>query len=511
MRSHYDVIILGTGAGGGTLAFALAETGKSILLVERGTRIPREKENWNANEVTLKGRYNPKESWRAQDGSAFSPGVKYAVGGNTKVYGAALLRLRPEDFSELQHEGGVSPAWPLSYKDFEPWYTKAEQLYQVRGKHGSDPLLAEFGADYPHGPIRHEARTRELLNDFESQGLKPWPLPLGLLLNDDKPQSSPCIRCDTCDGFPCLVQGKADAQTICVEPALKHENVELLEGAKVERLMTNSTGTRVMGVEVLVDGKLQTFKGDTVIVSCGAVNSAALLLRSKNEHHPNGLGNSSGMLGRNYMHHQNSAVFALSGKENHSVLQKTWGLGDFYLKSNAWEFPMGLIQPLNRTPAEIHAAWDPGVEGDYTPEYLATHSLEFWITTEDLPQPENRVSVEPDGTICVSYTRNNTVAHDKLTQQLGTILQLLEGPGFDPEKHYRPQVMPIHVNSHQCGTARFGEDPRTSVLDLNCKFHDLENVYVVDASFFPSSGAVNPSLTIIANALRVAEYLKTTL
>lgn len=511
MNLHYDVIILGSGAGGGTLAYALAETGKRILLVERGERIPREKQNWNANEVVLKGRYNPKELWRSKEGEAFSPGVKYAVGGNTKVYGAALLRLRPQNFEALEHEGGTSLAWPLSYSDFEPWYAKAEQLYRVRGEHGVDPTAGTFSQNYPHAPIRHEPRTRKLLDDFQRQGLKPWPLPLGLLLNDEAPHSEACIRCDTCDGFPCLVQGKADAQTICVEPALQHENVHLLMGAKAKRLLTDSSGKRVKGIEVLVEGGIRVLSSEIVVVSCGAVNSAALLLRSISTHHPEGLGNQSGLLGRHYMHHQNSAVFALSASENHTVLQKTWGLSDYYLAGNSWEFPMGLIQPLNRTPAEILTAWNPGVEGAYSPEYLATHSLEFWITTEDLPVPENRVSVDSDGSISVNYTRNNTVAHDRLTQQLSTLLEQIEGPGFIPKKHFRPQVMPLSVNSHQCGTARFGEDPASSVLDLNCRVHEVENLYVVDSSFFPSSGAVNPSLTIIANALRVAENIKTKL
>ncbi|MDX2175779.1 MAG: GMC family oxidoreductase N-terminal domain-containing protein, partial [Candidatus Sumerlaeia bacterium] len=312
MSTHYDVVVIGTGAGGGTLAYALAGTGKWILLLDRGPRLPREKENWDTRAVILDGRYNPGEKWRSGDGEEFAPGVKYAVGGNTKVYGAALLRLRPADFGEIHHEGGISPAWPLGYKEFEPWYAAAEQLYRVRGLHGVDPSAGPSSSPYPHPPIRHEARTRQLVADFARQGLRPWPLPLGLLLDDEHPEKEPCIRCDTCDGFPCLVKGKADAQVICVEPALRHPNVTLLTGAYVERLETDATGRSVRTVHANIGGERMRFDADIVVSACGAVNSTALLLRSASDLHPQGLGNSSGLLGRHYMAHQNSAVLYVS-------------------------------------------------------------------------------------------------------------------------------------------------------------------------------------------------------
>jgi choline dehydrogenase-like flavoprotein len=508
-NGHYDVIIIGTGAGGGTLLSKLAPTGKRILVLERGGFLPREKDNWSLDAVALRGKYNPAEVWYDDAGMPFSPGVKYNVGGNTKVWGAALLRMRPSDFGEVRHEGGVSPAWPIGYEELEPYYTEAERLYRVRGERGMDPTEGPASAPYAHGPVRHEPRVLELLADLRAAGVRPWPLPLGIMLDDARPEREACIRCDTCDGFPCLVRGKSDAEVICVEPALRHRNVELLPRAKALRLETDASGGAVRQVVVEREGRQERYSADVFAIACGAINSAALLLRSATDRHPGGLANSSGLVGRNYMCHQNSAVFALSSRPNASVLQKTFGISDWYHASTDWEFPMGLVQPLNRTPAyllEKNPIALGGMNG-HTQAYLATHSLEFWLTSEDLPDPDNKVSVRADGSIQVRYRQNNVEAHRRLARQLGAMLARAERNGFDPALHMKVDRMPIGVCSHQCGTLRFGADTRTSVLDVDCRAHDLDNLYAVDAGFFPSSGAVNPSLTIIANALRVGDHL----
>ena len=499
----YDIIIIGSGAGGGTLLHALAPTGKRILVLERGEFLPREKQNWDIRSVQLEGRYNPIERWRDRDGNDLAPGVKYCVGGNTKVWGAATLRMRPADFGEVRHAGGVSPAWPISYDELEPWYLAAERLWQVRGVRGVDPTEGPASAPFAHGPLRHERRVQQLLRDFEAAGAHPWPLPLALQLDEGDPRSA-CIRCDTCDGFPCLVRGKADAETICVAPALRRPNVTLLTGARVVRLEADARGRAIRAVHFEREGRLEIARADVVALAAGAVNSAALLLRSGD------LANSSGQVGRNYMCHQNSAVFALSSQPNHSVLQKTFALSDWYHGGVDWEFPMGLIQPLNRSSALQLAEQPPGIDG-YAPEYLSTHSLEFWLTSEDLPSADNRVRLDAAGGIVLDYTPNNTEAHARLTQRLAALLAQVEGDGFDPDKHFRAARMPLSVCSHQCGTLRFGDDPKTSVLDLTCRAHDLDNLYVVDASCFPASAAVNPTLTILANALRVGDILRTRL
>jgi len=498
--SDYDVIVIGSGAGGGSLVHRLAPSGKRILLLERGEFLPREKDNWNARAVQIDRRYDAPETWFDRNGQPFRPGVKYFVGGNTKVWGAATLRMRPSDFGEVRHAGGISPAWPISYEELEPYYTEAEHLWRVRGTRGSDPTEGPASAPYRHPAIRHEPRVRELVAGFEKAGVHAFPLPLGLLLDDERPERDACVRCDTCDGFPCLVKGKADAQVICVEPALAFPNVHLLTGARATRLETDAVGGRIRGVHVERGGRREVYRADVVVLACGAINSAALMLRSE-------LADPSALLGRNYMSHQNSAVFALSRHPNHSVLQKTFAISDFYGASRDWAFPMGLIQPLNRTPALLLRHAPPGIDG-FDPAHLASHSFEFWLTSEDLPDPRNRVALGAGGRVIVDYTPNNTEAHARLTAKLAELFALTEGPGFDPGAHFRAQRMPVEVCSHQCGTARFGEDPRTSVLDRDCRAHALDNLYVVDSSFFPSSSAVNPTLTIIANALRVGDHLR---
>lgn len=505
MAEHWDVIVIGSGAGGGTVAHRLAPSGKRILVLERGEPLPREKDNWDPRAVQIDRRYDPRETWSDADGNAFVPGVKYFVGGNTKVWGAATLRLRPSDFGEVRHEGGVSPRWPISYAELEPYYVQAEHLWRVRGARGVDPTEGPASQPYRHAPIPHEPRVAQLLDDLERRaGVKPWNLPLALLL--DEPRADACIRCDTCDGFPCLVRGKADAQVICIEPALRYRNVTLRTGARVTRLVTSPTGREVTEVRVERGGVEETHRADVVVVACGAVNSAALLLRSATDRHPHGLGNRSGHLGRHYMAHQNSAVFALSRVENRSVLQKTFAISDFYHPGSGDEFPLGLIQPLNRTPAALLEHAPPGIDG-HDATHLATHSLEFWLTTEDLPLAENRVCLDRDGGIVLRYTPNNEAPHRRLVGRLARLLSQVEGDSFSTERHLRATRMPLAVCSHQCGTMRFGDDPADAVLDRDCRMHEVANVWVADASFFPSSGAVNPTLTIIANALRVADRI----
>ena len=505
---HYDVIIIGSGAGGGTLAYRLAPSGKKILLLERGDFVPREKQNWDSRAVVGDGRYNNVEPWRDVKGNEFVPGAHYFVGGNTKFYGAALVRLRKQDFGELRHHGGISPAWPLTYEDLEPYYTEAEYLYQVHGVRGEDPTEPPASKPYRFPPVSHELRIQQLSDDLKKLGHRPFHLPIGVLLDEQNPHKSKCIRCSTCDGFPCLVHAKADAHVICVEPALEHANVTLLTKSKVTRLETDSSGRVVTKVHVDRDGAREVYSANIVVSSCGAVNSAALMLRSANDRHPSGLANSSGQVGRNYMCHINSVMLALSKCENPTVFQKTFGLNDFYFASQEWDFPMGHISFVGKSDADILAAGAPKLVPGFTLELMAKHSLDFWMTSEDLPDPSNRVTVTQDGQIQLSYKSNNDEGHKRLQAKLKSLL-----------KHANCTEEVIHLNAyigkriplagvaHQNGTLRFGRDAGTSVLDTNCKAHDLDNLYVVDASFFPSCGAMNPALTIMANALRVGDHL----
>ncbi|MQA89682.1 MAG: NAD(P)-binding protein [Gemmatimonas sp.] len=522
MADSYDVIIIGSGAGGGTLAWKLAPSGKRVLLLERGDYLPRERDNWDSTAVFLQAKYTTTEQWLDRHGKSFTPEQNYYVGGNTKFYGAALFRLRPEDFGEITHYGGTSPAWPLSYEDFEPWYAEAERLYHVHGAAGEDPTDGPRSGDFPYPAVRHEPRIQRLSDDLVALGLHPAHLPIGVMLDqgvDGKAvHGSRCIRCDRVDGFPCPVNGKADAQTVCVDPALReHSNLELVTNAHVQRLETSADGRTVTAlVASLPDGSETRFVGDLVVVSCGALNSSLLLLRSANEAHPNGLANSSDQLGRNYMRHNNMALMALSEEPNPTVFQKTLVLNDWYHRGEDWEYPWGSIQMLGKSDGEQLRGSAPQalaflarLAPDAPLDWLAQHAVDFWLSSEDLPHPDSRVTLERDGTVRLSIEdENNTEPLVRLRKKFESMLSHL---GMHDVVHHRNvylhKGLDVSATAHQAGTARFGHDPSSSVLDLHCKAHDLDNLYVVDSSFFVSIGAVNPTLTIIANALRVGDHL----
>jgi choline dehydrogenase-like flavoprotein len=510
--SHYDVIIIGTGAGGGTLARHLAPSGKRVLLLERGGWLPREPQNVSAEEVFVNGRYVSTDMWRYENGEVFHPDVHYFVGGATKMYGAALYRLRPGDFGDLRHVDGSSPAWPLSYDDFEPYYTKAEWLYQVHGTHGEDPTEGHWSKQYPWPAVSHEPRIQQLSDDLERGGYHPFHAPCGILLDEANRAASACIRCTWCDGYPCLVHAKSDAETIAVRPILGLPNVTLLVDAEVTRLETDAAGRTVTDVVVARGGNEERYTADVVVVSAGATNTAKLLLRSANDRHPNGLANGSDQVGRNYMFHNSKAVVALSKELNETTYQKTLSINDFYLGADGYDWPVGNIQMVGKSNAEAMKGEEPALT-KLAPRWslsdTAEHAVDFWLTTEDLPQPANRVTVDDDENIHLVYSSSNDDEADRLYHELKQILNhvgLAQHHVLD-KNFYMDMSIPVAGVAHQAGTTRFGADPATSVLDEQCKAHELDNLYVVDTSFFPSIGAVNPALTAMANAIRVGEHL----
>jgi len=512
MDKRFDVIIVGSGAGGGTLARQLAPSGKSILILERGDWLKREAENWDATAVFVQNRYISPETWYDRDGRAFQPQVHYFVGGATKMFGAALYRLRKEDFGELRHHDGISPAWPISYDELEPYYARAERMYHVHGLRGRDPTEPPASGPYPCPPVSNEPRIQQLSDNLTAAGYHPFPAPCAVMLDEQNMAYSTCIRCQTCDGFPCLVHAKSDAETVAVRPALEFPNVTLLRNAKALKLQTNASGTTVTEVVADVAGQREVFRGDIVVVSCGAANSAKLLLMSANDKHPRGLANGSDQVGRNYMFHNSQAVLAVSLEPNPTIFQKTIALNDFYFGMDGCEYPMGNIQMIGESLGPMYRGEKP-IETALLPmgllDNLARHAVDFWLTTEDLPDPENRVTVNQAGDLTLSYTPNNQVARQKLYDKLKSMLgQLGMHPHhLIPRDIYMKTEIPLAGCAHQVGTCRFGADPKTSVLDVNCKAHELDNLYVVDTSFFVSIGAVNPSLTAIANSMRVSEHL----
>ena len=563
MPSVYDAIVIGTGAGGGAVALHLAKAGKRILILERGPFMPQEKLNWDTNAVFLDNRYHTKETWQDKDGKDLHPQQAYFVGGQTKVYGAAMFRMRAEDFDVIHHRGGVSPAWPIAYADMEPYYTKAEELYHVHGDLGTAPWIpGGYGSSfdpsepfhskkYPYPALPNEPHMQNIEDAVRKLGINTFPMPLGLKRNDADPLASKCIRCDTCDAYPCLVHAKSDADINCIREILNLPNVTLMTNARVTRLLTNSTGTAVTEVEVVHCGSgaqinhTATYSAGIFALCAGAVNSAVVLLASANDKHPNGLANRSDQVGRNFMYHQADALLALTTQRNEDSYTKTWGTNDFYLKDSdpAYPFPLGQVQPIGSFHHEMMRSDAPSFTPGFVLEGLKHYATPWWLTTEDLPDAENRVTIHnttplsadnwqpgvsgphPSGDtgptnesasvtdaapkrIQLSYTPNNVESFERLKNRWVDVLKKAGHATTSLPLHaYFKKRIPIEGVGHQNGTCRMGTDPASSVLDVNCKAHDLDNLYVVDASFFVSAAAVNPSLTIIANAIRIAEHI----
>jgi len=500
VNHHYDIIIIGTGAGGGTIAQALADTSARILIVERGDFVPQEEENWDPEAVWKDLRYRARERWLDERGKEFTPYTHYGVGGNTKFWGSVLYRLRREDFEATEHVDGVSPAWPIDYDTLAPYYDRAERLYHVRGADGVDPTEPSR-APYPYEAVPHAPEMATIVEKLREQGLHPSPLPLGLLrIGED----DGCILCNTCNSFACKRHAKSEADVCCVRPALAHSNVTLWTNATAERLLTDPSGRRIESVDVRRNGGAVRVHAPIVIVSCGAVNSAVLLLRSASDTHPAGLANSSGLVGTRYMAHLATMMQGFHPlKKNSTVFQKTVAINDFYLRGPRTEYPLGQIQSQGRTHgvmAQTVVPWIPL----WAYEAWVSRGVDWLVMSEDLPAASNRVTVDPDGRIRLRYKPNNLRAHRRLVSETKRILRRLGYWLVVTHSHGRTNT------THQCGTLCFGADSRSSVLDPYCRTHDVENLFVVDASFFPSSAAVNPGLTIAAQALRVADHIKDT-
>lgn len=500
MNQHYDIIVIGTGAGGGTIAQALSTTDARILILERGDFVPQEEENWSPVAVWKQRRYQTRERWRDGRGREFEPYTHYCVGGNTKFWGSVLYRLRREDFGVLEHIDGTSPAWPIDYDTLAPYYDRAERLYHVHGQHGVDPTEPPRDA-FPYEAVPHAEGMAEIVRKLREQGLHPSPLPLGLLRPGEE---NGCILCNTCNSFACRIHAKSEAEVCCIRQAADRSNVTLWTNSRALRLVTDQSGRRVEAVDVARNGEVVRVGASLFVVSCGAVNSAALLLRSAGDHHPNGLANSSGLVGRRYMAHLATMMQGFHPfRRNSTVFQKTVAINDFYFCGPDTDYPLGQIQSQGRTHgvmAQTVVPWIPL----WAYDAWVARGVDWLVMSEDLPTRENRVLVDRDGGIRLHYRPNNVRAHRQLVRETERILRRL---GFWVViKHSHGS----RNTTHQCGTVVFGTDPRESVLDPFCRAHDIENMFVVDASFFPSSAAVNPGLTIAAQALRVADHIKET-
>jgi len=513
VTTRFDIVIIGSGAGGGTMAQALAGSGARVLVIERGDFVPREDQNWDPVAVWKDLRYRTTDSWLDERGTPFRPYMHYNVGGNTKFWGSVLYRMRREDFQATEHADGLSPAWPIDYETLAPYYDRAERMYCVHGALGEDPTEPPHAGPYPFQPVPHAPGMAQIAERLREQGLHPSSLPLGVIRSGE---AGGCILCATCNSFPCRLHMKSDAETCGIADAVRHPDVTLWTNARATRLITDPSGCRVIAADVERDGTSSRVDAGLVVVSCGAVNSAALLLASASDRHAAGLANSSGLVGRRYMAHLSSMLEGVSWRINQDEFQKTLAINDFYLAGSHAPYPLGQIQSQGRTHAIMAK-----VTGDSRQYYgigmgwIPKSAYHQWVSratdwlamTEDLPDPANRIRLAPDGRVVLEYTPNNQRAHAQLVELLRGILGRVG--------YLSPRIF-VHSSgaqntTHQCGTLCFGSDPAASVLDQYCRTHDVENLFVVDASFFPSSAAVNPGLTIIAQALRVADHIRASL
>lgn len=492
-----DVVIIGSGVGGAAMALQLAGTGARVLILERGPRLPAEPQNSDAEAVFVQRRYRARERWQTGTGEAFEPGQHYFVGGHTKFYGTAMFRLRERDFEATEHEDGVSPAWPFGYAELEPWYGLAERLFGVHGRAGDDPTEPWRSADYPHPPIPHEPVIERFARGFAARGLRPFHMPSAVDLH---PGGS-CVRCGTCDAFPCRYGAKGDAETRLLRPALAYPNVTLWPETRALRLVTDERGRAIVGVEVDRLGTRSTIRAPHFVLSAGALQSALVLQRSASSAHPDGLANTSGCVGRHYMNHNTTGLMALfPGTANGTLFPKTLSLNDHYHGAPGERWPLGNLQMLGKIREPMVRATHPSMPR-FAGRWLAGHSVDMLVMSEDLPDARSTVRPLADNRVELAWHRNNQATHRRfvertrrLWRELGATAVLAHPFGID-------------TPSHQCGTVRMGTDAATSALDPWCRSHDHPNLHVVDASCFPSSAALNPALTVAALALRAGDHL----
>jgi choline dehydrogenase-like flavoprotein len=485
--------VIGSGIGGATVAHALAERGVDVLVLERGERLPREPQNWSPRAVFLERRYKPQERWLDGSGRSFAPGVHYVVGGNSKVYGASLPRFREHDFDAVEHREGTAPAWPFSYADLEPYYAEAERIYRVHGEAGEDPTAPWRSGPFPFPAVEHEPYVADLAERLRAQGVTPVSNAMGVDLRD----GGDCVRSPTCDGFPCPRGAKSDAETCAIDPALASGHARLATSVRVRRIVTDGSGRNVRHlVADSPDGAVE-ITGGRFVLAAGAVNSAALLLASADHKHPRGLANGSDLVGRNFMMHNNAHIVAVDiDRRNDVIFQKTLGINDWY-RDGGDGYPLGSMQLIGKVQGVMMKSAAPRVMPRVLLDRVARRSVEWLIMAEDLPDPDNRVLLDGAGRITTARRARGLETHRRLLRRAK---RLLRSVGYDA---ILTQHFDISMNSHQCGTVVAGTDPATSVLDPWCRAHEVSNLWVVDGGFFPSSAAMNPALTIAAQALRV--------
>jgi choline dehydrogenase-like flavoprotein len=492
-----DIVVIGSGMGGATFAAGLAPSGARILILERGERLVDRPETRDARAIFQRGVFRPREEWFDAAGEAFNPGNYYYVGGNTKLYGAVLIRYRAQDFAPIQYADGATPGWPFGYDELEPWYTRAEALYNVRGSLGEDPTEPEHSAPYSFPPVPDEPAIAAVRERLAKAGMHPFSLPLGVDIERWLARAK-----TPWDAFPDAGTGKMDAESCGLKAALAYDNVTLQTGARVVRLETDSAGKRIEALVYESGGETRRLSPKLVVLAAGAVNSALLLLASANGAMPNGLANRTDQVGRHFMNHNLSAALAIDPfKRNDSIYQKTLGLNDFYLDDGRGGPPLGNVQLLGKVSGAILKS-ELRLAPEFALELMARRAVDFLFMSEDLPSPDSRVRL--DGSrVVLDWRRSNMSAQNGL---IARMREVLRAAGF-PIVLVKP--FDRRTPSHQCGTIRMGRDPANAAVDEYCRAFDHPNLFVVDASVLPTSAGVNPSLTVAALALRAADHVRT--
>ncbi len=499
--THYHVILIGSGAAGGTIAASLAASGSRVLLLERGGPMPAEDQNVAGTDLFRKDRYHPKETWFGSDGDPFAPQMLHAIGGNTKIWGAVLERMREAEFAAVALQEGPTPTWGLDYGDFAPWYEKAEQLYRVHGVAGADPTAPPRQSAYPAAPRPVEPFLVELRAALERQQLHPYDLPLSWSES--------------------AVDPSGDAELFGVMPA-RAAGMTVKEGARVMQLHVNPSGREVRGVEAEIAGQRWLFRGDQVVLAAGAIATPEILLRSATDHHLRGLANGSDQVGRNLMKPQLTAILQLAAAPHSGRYVRGHGITDFYWGDKNVSFPLGSIHSGGGVLQDALFAESPPVLSlvsklmpNFGLEQLASRSISWWAMSAVRPDPHNRVLLRGNQQLQVNYTANNREAHDRLVYRWIDCLKAVEA---DPltmvvkgaPTHPRGEA-PLSAIGVACGTCRMGDDPASSVVNLEGRCHELDNLWIADASVLPSCPSVGIGLTVIANALRVASHVQAAL
>jgi len=481
LNSNYDSIIVGSGAGGSTLALRLGQYGWKVLVVEGGAQLTPLSRN-HTNPVGI----HMKQAMAGRDSS------RWFVGGQTKFYGTALYRLRESDFQSVEHENGISPAWPISYLDLEPYYQQAEELYSVHGAPEGDPSEPPRLRPFPHPPIPHDPIVAKVVERLKASGTSVSALPSAIDYGPD----GKCILCATCDSYYCQLDAKMDAEIAALRPALATGNVQLAAQTECLRVLTDEAGSRVVGVVVRQGNNEHIVNAEVVAISAGTQESIVLLRRSRTGKHPEGLGNNSGCLGRYLAGHSFGTVFPLiSWQPLPPIHTKTFAMNAYHDGAPDWPYPLGVVQVAGQMPfwEEASPLMRPAAR------LVGAHSLFCSYMSEALPTRDSRLIFDGDRLVGRVAPVYNMRTFDKLRC---TARDMFRRAGyFTIARKQAPGLW------HQVGTARMGVDPSSSVVDISCQVHGIDGLFVVDASVMPTAGAVNTCLTITALALRAGDFI----